>query len=74
MLKAIKMIVAKGYTWDIANEIAIECFNTAEALNNKLSIESIIDKVEIYKGQDVPIYTMFNNIVGLPQIQDGALM
>ena len=46
MLKATKMIVAKGYEWAEANEIAMQCFDNAEA--NKRSgqpVEWYIDKV-----------------------------
>ena len=46
MLKATKMIVTKGYEWAEANEIAMKCFDNAEA--NKASgqpVEWYIDKV-----------------------------
>lgn len=46
MLKATKMIVAKGYQWDEANEIAIECFSQMEALNNGMPVEWFIDKIQ----------------------------
>ena len=46
MLKATKMILAKGYEWAEANEIAMKCFDNTEA--NKASgqpVEWYIDKV-----------------------------
>lgn len=33
MIKATKMIVEKGYDWDEANEIAIQCFNNKEVIS-----------------------------------------
>ena len=47
MVKATKMIVAKGYDWDKANEIAIKIFDEAERRKNGMSIEWYIDKVAI---------------------------
>ena len=46
MVKACKMIAKKGYDWQTANEIAMRCFDDAEA--NKASgqpVEWYIDKV-----------------------------
>lgn len=45
MIKATKMIVAKGYDWNTANEIAIKCFDNMEQSNNGMSVEWFIDKV-----------------------------
>ena len=43
MVKATKMIAAKGYDWDTANEIAIRCFENAKS--NGMSVEWWIAKI-----------------------------
>lgn len=45
MIKATKLIAAKGYSWQEANEIAIKIFDQAEINNNGMSIEWYIEKV-----------------------------
>jgi hypothetical protein len=60
------MIIAKGYDSDIANEIAIECFNIMEMVDNSISVEWFIDKIKEYNGQPILIHTMFNEFIGLP--------
>ena len=45
MLKATKMIVAKGYSWEEANEIAIRCFDNLEANKNGMEVEWYIQKI-----------------------------
>ena len=45
MLKATKMIVKKGYSWNEANEIAIKVFDEAEKQKNGMSIEWYIEKI-----------------------------
>lgn len=47
MLKATKMIVAKGYDWNKANQIAIQCFDQLEQLNNGMDIEWFINKIVV---------------------------
>lgn len=45
MLKATKMIVAKGYSWEEANKIAMRCFDNLEANKNGMEVEWYIQKV-----------------------------
>ena len=45
MVKATKMIMAKGYTHEEANAIAIQCFDNAEQSKNEMSIEWWINKI-----------------------------
>lgn len=45
MLKATKMIVKKGYSWNEANEIAMKVFDEAEQQKNGMSIEWYIGKI-----------------------------
>lgn len=45
MLKATKMIAKKGYEWTEANEIAMSCFDKAEALKNGMDVEWFINKI-----------------------------
>lgn len=45
VLKAIDIIKKKGYTFDEASKIALQCFDNAEANKNGLSVEWYIDKV-----------------------------
>lgn len=46
MLKATKMIVAKGYGWKEANEIAMQCFDRKEQAKNGMPVEWFIDFIE----------------------------
>ena len=39
MVKATKLIAAKGYDWNTANEIAIKVFDDMEATKNGMSAE-----------------------------------
>lgn len=52
MLKATKMIVAKGYDFKTANEIAIKCFDNMELSKNGMPVEWFIDKVSVRKGEN----------------------
>lgn len=45
MVKATKMITAKGYSWNEANEIAIKVFEEAKNQNNGMSVEWYIGKI-----------------------------
>jgi hypothetical protein len=45
MKKATKMISEKGYDWNTANQIAIQCFDQLEQLKNGMDVEWFIDKV-----------------------------
>lgn len=45
MIKATKMIVSKGYSWEEANEIAMQCFDNVEANKNGMSAEWYIQKI-----------------------------
>ena len=47
MEKATKIIANKGYDWNTANEIAINCFNMSK--QNGMSVEFFIEKLEITK-------------------------
>ena len=49
MLKATKMIVEKGYSWNEANEIAMKVFDESEQQKNGMPIEWYIDKIAIRK-------------------------
>lgn len=39
MLKATKLIAAKGYDWTTANELAMKCFDNLEANKNGMDAE-----------------------------------
>jgi hypothetical protein len=43
MEKATKLIFNKGYNWDTANEIAINCFNMSK--ENNMPVEFFIEKI-----------------------------
>lgn len=43
MVKATKMIANKGYEWNLANEIAMKCFDNAE--QSGMSVEFFIQKI-----------------------------
>lgn len=45
MIKATKMIVAKGYDFKTANEIAIKCFDVMETNKNGMPVEWYIEKI-----------------------------
>jgi hypothetical protein len=45
MLKATKMIAAKGYEWNAANRIAMQCFDNMEQDKNGMSLEWYINKI-----------------------------
>lgn len=45
MKKATQLIVAKGYDWATANEIAIQCFDEMKQLKNGMSVEWFIGKI-----------------------------
>lgn len=45
MEKAVIMIMAKGYDWIAANDIAIMCFDNCKANNNIFPVEWYIDKI-----------------------------
>ena len=47
MVKATKLIVAKGYDWKTANEIAMQCFDNMEQNKNGMSVEWYIDKIAV---------------------------
>ena len=49
MEKATKIIVQKGYDWNTANQIAIQCFDQLKQLKNGMYLEWLIDKVEVIK-------------------------
>jgi hypothetical protein len=46
VLKATRLIAAKGYDHATASDIAIKCFDNMEQLNNGMSVEWFIDKIE----------------------------
>lgn len=43
MVKATKIIFNKGYEWNEANDIAINCFDEAKRCN--MSVEWVINKI-----------------------------
>ena len=45
VMRAIKIVQAKGYEFDEASEIALKCFDNAEQANNGMPIEWWLDKV-----------------------------
>lgn len=45
VLKATKIITKKGYTWEEANEIAIQCFDDMQQTNNGMDVEWFINKI-----------------------------
>lgn len=45
MLKATEIIAAKGYNWEQANAIAMQCFDNMEQSKNGMPVEWFIDKV-----------------------------
>lgn len=49
MVKATKTIVAKGYDWNTANELAIKCFENHATAKNGMSVEWFIDKIIPYE-------------------------
>lgn len=49
MLKATKLIVAKGYDWNTANEIAMQIFDEMEQCKNEMSVEWFIDRIRSNK-------------------------
>lgn len=51
VVKATKMIVKKGYSWNEANEIAMKVFDEAEQQKNGMSIEWYIAKIADIKRE-----------------------
>lgn len=47
MEKATKMIAEKGYDWNTANQIAMQCFEQLEQLKNGMHVEWFIDKIAV---------------------------
>lgn len=45
MEKATQLIASKGYDWNTANEIAMQCFDQKEQLKNGMPVEWFIEKV-----------------------------
>lgn len=45
VLKAIKLVQAKGYDRETARRLALQCFENAEANNNVMPVEWYIDKI-----------------------------
>ena len=45
VMRAIKIVQAKGYDFDEASEIALKCFDNMEQANNGMPIEWWLDKV-----------------------------
>lgn len=45
MEKATKMIANKGYDWEEANTIAIQCFDNMTQNNNDMPVEWYINKI-----------------------------
>lgn len=45
MEKATKAIVAKGYDWSTANDLAIRCFDNMAQAKNGMPVEWWIDKI-----------------------------
>lgn len=45
MFKATTLIANKGYDWETANQIAIQCFNQMEQTKNGMPVEWYIEKI-----------------------------
>ena len=45
VLKAVKLITAKGYDWNTANEMAIKVFDNTEQTKNGMSAEWWINQI-----------------------------
>lgn len=45
VMKAIKLIQKKGYSFNEASEIVLKCFDNAEANPNGCSVEYYLDKI-----------------------------
>ena len=45
MVKAVNILMAKGYDKETANKIAMQCFDNAEQSKNGMSIEWWLDKI-----------------------------
>ena len=45
MVKAVNMLMAKGYDCGEANSIAIQCFDNAEQAKNGMPVEWWLDKI-----------------------------
>ena len=45
VLKAVKLITAKGYDWNTANEMAIKVFDNMEQTKNGMSAELWINQI-----------------------------
>lgn len=54
MLKATRLIMAKGYDKETANELAMRCFDNAEMAKNGMPIEWWIEKIQPADAPDLP--------------------
>lgn len=54
MLKATRLIMAKGYDKETANELAMRCFDNAEMAKNGMPIEWWIEKIQPADTPDLP--------------------
>lgn len=54
MLKATRLIMAKGYDKETANELAMRCFDNAEMSKNGMPIEWWIEKIQPADTPDLP--------------------
>ena len=45
VMKAIKIIQKKGYTFDESSKIALQCFDNAESNPNGFSVEWYLEKI-----------------------------
>lgn len=45
VLKAIKIIQKKGYDFDTASKIVLQCFDNMEQCNNGMPVEWYLDKI-----------------------------
>ena len=54
MLKATRLIMAKGYDKETANELAMRCFDNAEQTKNGMPIEWWIEKIQPADAPELP--------------------
>lgn len=57
VLKAGKLIQKKGYGEKEALEIAVQCFDRLEEMNNGMSVEWLIDKIAVRHEMDSKEFT-----------------
>jgi len=54
MLKATRLIMAKGYDKETANDLAMQCFDNAELAKNGMPIEWWIEIIQPADAPELP--------------------